>query len=384
MATVVVNVALAIIEKDQTYLIAKRLANAHLPNLWEFPGGKQHAEDGPLPHETLEECVIREALEELCVEIKINRFYGKIEYAYPDRTVWLHAYLCRIIDGMISSPQEIKWVSAKELVLFPFPEANLPLILALSEGRAFLMKQYKALIFDLCDTIIPYQNDRKPTAMIRGEEIYTTTPLLYDCFRADHTNISYLEFYDHFISATESVLDLRASGDEVLASVRFDLFLDRLKIAPSNHRRSLHQNLLDIHFKQVSDCLICPQINRDLLIQLKEKYPIGLITNFDDTDTVYSILHRENIHGIFNTILISSEFGLRKPRKEIFLAACKNLAISPADALFIGDSLTSDIAGAKGVGMDAAWINPEGISVSQDVPQPDYILSNLNDLKGIL
>jgi HAD superfamily hydrolase (TIGR01549 family) len=246
------------------------------------------------------------------------------------------------------------------------------------------MKQYKALIFDLCDTIMPYRNDRKPEAIIRGEKIYTTTPLLYNCFRADHTGIPYLEFYDHFISATESVVDLRASGYEVLAAVRFDLFLDRLKISPSNHRSTLHQNLLDIHLKQVADCLICPQKNRDLLIQLKEEYSIGLITNFDDTDTVYSILHRENIHGIFNTILISSEFGLRKPRKEIFLAACKNIEISPSEALFIGDSLTSDIAGAKGVGMDAVWINPEGDSVSDNVPQPDHVLSHFSDLKGIL
>jgi mutator protein MutT len=137
-ATVVVNVAIAIIESDQHYLIAKRLANAHLPNLWEFPGGKKLAENDTLPHETLEECVIREAEEELCVKIKINRFYGKIEYAYPDKTVCLHAYLCHITDGIISSPQEIKWVSAKELVLFPFPKANLPLIMALAEGRLSL------------------------------------------------------------------------------------------------------------------------------------------------------------------------------------------------------------------------------------------------------
>ncbi len=246
------------------------------------------------------------------------------------------------------------------------------------------MKKYSTLIFDLCDTIIPYRNDKKPQTVIRGKKIHTTTPLLYDCFHSYQTDISFEEFYDHFIAATELVVDLRTSGEEVLAAVRFDLFLDRLKIAPSDYRKTLHQKLLQIHLSQVADCLFCPTIHGELLFKLKEKYQIGLITNFDDTDTVYSILNRDHIHNIFDSILISSEFGLRKPRKEIFLEGCHSLNISPSDALFIGDSLTSDIAGAKGVGMDAVWINPDCTSLSEDDPQPDYILSSLIDLKGIL
>ncbi|MBI3358126.1 MAG: HAD family hydrolase [Nitrospirae bacterium] len=246
------------------------------------------------------------------------------------------------------------------------------------------MRQYKALIFDLCDTIIPYRNDRKPKVMIRGKEIHTTSPLLYDYFRTYRTDIPYLTFHDHFVSTTESVIALRVSGKEVIAADRFNLFLDRLEIHASDQRSALHRQFLQIHFSQVANCLFCPKQNRELLITLKERYPIGLITNFDDTDTVYSILNREAIHATFNSILISAEFGLRKPRKEIFLAACQSLKISPSEALFIGDSFSSDIAGAKGVGMDAAWMNPDGASVKDGFPQPEYILSSLLDLKGIL
>ncbi len=122
MGKAIINVAIAIIEKDQQYLISQRRSDAHLPGLWEFPGGKQ------LPHETLEECVVREVLEELCIEIKIDRFYGKFTHSYKDRTVILHAYLCHITSGVPMSMQEIKWASAKEILLLPFPEANLPLI----------------------------------------------------------------------------------------------------------------------------------------------------------------------------------------------------------------------------------------------------------------
>jgi len=116
------HVAIAIIKKGRQYLIAQRRSDAHLPGLWEFPGGKQ------LPHETLEACVIREVLEELCIEIKIDRFYGQFTHAYPDQTIVLHAYLCHLTRGMPVSAQKTKWASTKEMLSLPFPEANGPII----------------------------------------------------------------------------------------------------------------------------------------------------------------------------------------------------------------------------------------------------------------
>ncbi|HLG23168.1 MAG TPA: HAD family hydrolase, partial [Candidatus Manganitrophaceae bacterium] len=80
----------------------------------------------------------------------------------------------------------------------------------------------------------------------------------------------------------------------------------------------------------------------------------------------------------------SSEIGIRKPRPEIFLAACEKLEVAPSETLFVGDSWDNDIRGAKGVGMDAAWINPGGLHAPEEGPRPDYILSELDDLSGLL
>jgi putative hydrolase of the HAD superfamily len=242
------------------------------------------------------------------------------------------------------------------------------------------MRRYAALILDLCDTIMPYCSDRMPKAAIRGEMIHTTTPLLYDCFREYGFDMGYEPFHDCFMAATESTAALRLSGEEIASSIRFARFLDLLKIAPSGQRAILHSRLMQTHLNQVAHCLYCPNENKTLLTALKQEYPIGLVTNFDDTETVYTVLDREGVRGLFDTILISAEFGLRKPRKEIFLAACENLGIHPTQALFIGDSIASDIAGASGVGMDTAWINPHGVMLSKGAPQPNYILTQLSGL----
>lgn len=243
------------------------------------------------------------------------------------------------------------------------------------------MKKYRALLFDLCDTIMPFRNDRMPLARIQGKEIHTTSPLLYECFTQLAPPIPYETFHGHFVETTESIWIMRdQSGEEISSATRFSRFLERLGIGRGNHWETLHRRFLEIHLTRISLCLECAPPVRDLLTRLKERYRIGLVSNFDDTDTVYRVLAREKIDHCFETVIISSEIGLRKPRPEIFLAACEKIGIAPADALFIGDSFENDIVGAKRLGMDAAWINPIGLPPPIDGPRPDYILSDLTDL----
>ena len=61
-----IEVAAALVFRNGKLLIAQRHAKAHLGGLWEFPGGKRHAE------ETFEECLVREIREELGVEISVG------------------------------------------------------------------------------------------------------------------------------------------------------------------------------------------------------------------------------------------------------------------------------------------------------------------------
>ena len=64
-----INVAAAIITKENKYFIAKRNKNKHLGGFYEFPGGKQD------DNETLQETVIREIKEELDVYVCVDVVY---------------------------------------------------------------------------------------------------------------------------------------------------------------------------------------------------------------------------------------------------------------------------------------------------------------------
>lgn len=52
---------------------------------------------------------------------------------------------------------------------------------------------------------------------------------------------------------------------------------------------------------------------------------------------------------------VSADLGVRKPNPAIFLYVLNNLGIAPQEAVMVGDSLSADVAGAKGLDMIAVW-----------------------------
>ncbi len=248
------------------------------------------------------------------------------------------------------------------------------------------MKRYNAVLFDLCGTVLQYRIDRMPMVEINGEQVQSTTPLLYACFQEfDRGKIPYEKFHADFIKISEEIAEEKtASGKEILSFERFERFLERLGAGLGKRLPEIHRLLMDIHLDRVAKCLELLPNHRALLLTWKEAYPIGLITNFDDTKTVRHVLARDQISHLFETTQISAELGIRKPQQEIFQAACDALQCTPAETLFVGDNWTEDILGAKAAGMETAWINTERLPQPKGLVRSDYDLCDLEELQRIL
>ena len=48
--------------------------------------------------------------------------------------------------------------------------------------------------------------------------------------------------------------------------------------------------------------------------------------------------------------------------------SCAALGVGTAECLFVGDRPDIDVAGARGVGMAAAWLNPAGLPLPEGLP----------------
>lgn len=82
-------------------------------------------------------------------------------------------------------------------------------------------------------------------------------------------------------------------------------------------------------------------------------------------------------------IFVSQALNAVKPMPAFFQGVLHALNASADECLMIGDSLTSDIAGANGVGMDACWFNPKGAPLTGNAV-PKYQITSLEELLSIL
>jgi mutator protein MutT len=126
----VLEVAAALIRDDAgRYLITQRRRGSHLAGLWEFPGGKRHAE------ESLEACLRRELSEELGALFTVGTEVETVHWDYPDRTIVLHFFECRLASGTIAplEGQQMAWVEPERLAQYEFPPADRMLVDRLRE-----------------------------------------------------------------------------------------------------------------------------------------------------------------------------------------------------------------------------------------------------------
>lgn len=61
---------------------------------------------------------------------------------------------------------------------------------------------------------------------------------------------------------------------------------------------------------------------------------------------------RDTWDGMFDTIVISGEVGLRKPEPEIYQLTCERLGLEPAECVFV-DDMQPNVLGSRKVGMTA-------------------------------
>ncbi|HDG97241.1 MAG TPA: 8-oxo-dGTP diphosphatase MutT [Desulfobacterales bacterium] len=111
------EVTAALVWDGDRILIARRPPGTHMEGYWEFPGGKRE------PGETLEQCLKRELMEELGLEVEVLEPLVRVNYEYQDRIVELHVFHCKVLKGeaVAKESQEICWVSPKDLGKYSFP-----------------------------------------------------------------------------------------------------------------------------------------------------------------------------------------------------------------------------------------------------------------------
>ena len=115
---------------------------------------------------------------------------------------------------------------------------------------------------------------------------------------------------------------------------------------------------------------------------LHKKYDMYIITN-GNTHTQIPRLAECGLAPFFKKNFISEAMNCRKPERLFFDTVVGDIGCTKAEALIIGDSLSSDILGGINAGIDTCWFNPEGNPAPEDC-RPTMEIRSLTELLSIL
>ena len=168
---------------------------------------------------------------------------------------------------------------------------------------------------------------------------------------------------------------------EGLKKVRWNMVFEKLGISYDGEE-------FERWFRKYLFTSAIPEPNAlELLKYLSGKYCVCAASNGPFEQQV----NRLRVAGfleMFDHIFVSSDIGFQKPSKEFFVESFKRLSdggivIEPNEAIIVGDSVSSDMAGGIGFGMKTCFYTRGGIGKCEGAAV-DHIIDDLSELFDIL
>ena len=122
---------------------------------------------------------------------------------------------------------------------------------------------------------------------------------------------------------------------------------------------------------------------KEVVKTLSGMYQLVIVSN-GTAEVQRSRIKRAGLEPYLSGVFISQEIGYYKPHPAFFHCCFAQInGFCKAEAVLVGDSLSSDIKGGNGVGIKTIWYNPEGLENKSDI-QPEFEIRTLSELVPLL
>lgn len=162
-----------------------------------------------------------------------------------------------------------------------------------------------------------------------------------------------------------------------------DLALDREKLI------SISEELADLWEVTYYHRELRPGVLQMLQALQDRGYRLGVISNTSSLFSVFNVLEAYGIRDFFQDVTLSSVTGYRKPHPGIFQISLREMRSRPEDCVYVGDTVSRDIIGAKRMGFGKAVQIPSFLTAQKDTAvsgadQPDLIIRDFSELTTFL
>jgi len=116
------------------------------------------------------------------------------------------------------------------------------------------------------------------------------------------------------------------------------------------------------------------------LSKLKRKYKIYIASN-SDTEPLHKDFKKYGLK--IDKVLTSEMLRSYKPHKIFFIKMLEKLKLNKNEMLYVGDTLSNDVAGPHKVGIRAVWLNRKGKKRKPNEEKPDFVIKSLEELSSL-
>jgi putative hydrolase of the HAD superfamily len=111
----------------------------------------------------------------------------------------------------------------------------------------------------------------------------------------------------------------------------------------------------------------------EILAYLQKRYLLGAVS---DGQSLWAVpeLQAAGLDRFFSTVVVSGDYGYRKPDRRLFETALAEMGVTPDEAIFIGNDMYRDVYGAGAAGMKTVFFQSNQGDHSRHGAEPDYII----------
>ncbi len=130
-----------------------------------------------------------------------------------------------------------------------------------------------------------------------------------------------------------------------------------------------------------------PEVKPTVIELHQRGYKLGIIANTISRLEIPLWLKEDGLAKYFKAVVLSSDFGRRKPDPYIYLEAARVAGVEPAQCAYVGDNPSRDITGARQAGFGMVIILLEQETLAKEAPsgrnRPDGIIGEFSELLNL-
>ena len=240
--------------------------------------------------------------------------------------------------------------------------------------------EIRAIAFDVNGTLVDIWTDEGL------EEIYRTLRRVLSYQGVDIKRGRLREVYFAFMkeqraASGERYPEFDAAG--IFRRIVEEFGSDYTRAMPREKREQLPVFLAEL-FRAVSRKKLTPYpFVREMLDSLRGRYPMAIVT---DAQSAYARaeLHKVGLLEYFDPIVVSGDYGYRKPDTRLFQMALAGLGVAAEHTLYVGNDMHRDIFGAHSAGMKTVLFDSDQGDKGYHGATPDFTTTDYRDLLAFL